>query len=281
MENAIELYAENGITLYDVNGVVCTTTESVAKKFDKRKGDVDEKLKSFPDYDALIVNGKIRNCEISVSSSIKPIKMTYIDRDIMTLLIMAFTGDKSYEWKKQYIQAFNLMEEKLNSPDANKLGYKAKLLSLETNVQLAKNELNKAKNEHLLIELQQQLQVAKLLGKSFDVNQYISTQKLTNKDVEVLAQIKTMIGSDIQEFAGIELEHRPMTTLLKMNDIDERVNIFNDYLEECGILKDRVVTDYGKRYGFNMQMGDRTFPRWYVTRFDELITLISNEGFID
>lgn len=207
--------------------------------------------------------------------------MTYIDRDIMTLLIMAFTGDKSYEWKKQYIQAFNLMEEKLNSPDANKLGYKAKLLSLETNVQLAKNELNKAKNEHLLIELQQQLQVAKLLGKSFDVNQYISTQKLTNKDVEVLAQIKTMIGSDIQEFAGIELEHRPMTTLLKMNDIDERVNIFNDYLEECGILKDRVVTDYGKRYGFNMQMGDRTFPRWYVTRFDELITLISNEGFID
>jgi phage regulator Rha-like protein len=116
MQEAIELYTENGITLYDVGGVVYTTTASIAEKFGKRKGDVDEKLKKFPDFEELVVNGKIRNHEISVSTSIKPIKTTHIDRDVMTLLIMGFTGDKAYEWKKQYIEAFNLMELRLSTP---------------------------------------------------------------------------------------------------------------------------------------------------------------------
>ena len=117
MKNAIELYAENGITLYDVNGVVYTTTESVAKKFGKDKRDVNKKLKSFPDFDELIACGKIAHTEISAFDRANSIEaITYIDRDTMTLLIMGFTGNKAYEWKKQYIRAFNLMEEKLTKP---------------------------------------------------------------------------------------------------------------------------------------------------------------------
>jgi hypothetical protein len=173
------------------------------------------------------------------------------------------------------------MEGKLTSSEVHTIESKAKLISLKTKLQQAENELSQAKRENILGEIQQQLDIAKLLGKSFDVNQYIAAQKLSGRDAEVLAQMKAIVGSEIQEFGGIELEHRPMTTLLRINGINERVNIFNDYLEECGILKDRIVTNYGKRYGFNWRTGQKTYPRWYTSRFQELITLIQNEGFLD
>ena len=112
--NAVELYTENGITLYDVDGVVMTTTESIALKFGKRKDNVDRNLKGFPDYEEMKGLLKIEESQkIGVSKSDMKSIDTYIDRDVMTLLIMGFTGDKAYQWKKQYIEAFNLMEKKI------------------------------------------------------------------------------------------------------------------------------------------------------------------------
>jgi len=121
MQEAIELYTENGITLYSVNGVVYTTTESIAKKFGKTKSNVDRKLRAFPDYKELCSAFKIEDTEITDFERANGISATtYIDRDVMTLLIMGFTGDKSYEWKKQYIEAFNLMELRLSTPQLRK-----------------------------------------------------------------------------------------------------------------------------------------------------------------
>jgi phage regulator Rha-like protein len=115
--NAVELYTDNGVTLYDVNGVVMTTTESIAKKFGKVVGDVNKKVKVFPDYTERLGLGKIaKSHKLGISDADVKSMNTYIDRDTMTLLVMGFTGVKAFEWKKQYIEAFNLMEVKYNQP---------------------------------------------------------------------------------------------------------------------------------------------------------------------
>jgi phage regulator Rha-like protein len=98
--NAVEKYTENGITLYDVDGIVMTTTESIAKKFGKTIGNVNEKLKKFPDYNQREVLFKIKKShKIGVSTSDMKSIDTFIDRDTMTLLVMGFSGISAFEWK--------------------------------------------------------------------------------------------------------------------------------------------------------------------------------------
>ena len=43
--------------------------------------------------------------------------MYLMNRDGFSLLVMGFTGPEALEWKLKYIQAFNAMEQKLNSPE--------------------------------------------------------------------------------------------------------------------------------------------------------------------
>lgn len=43
--------------------------------------------------------------------------MYLMNRDGFSLLVMGFTGSDALEWKLKYIQAFNVMEQKLNSPE--------------------------------------------------------------------------------------------------------------------------------------------------------------------
>lgn len=44
-----------------------------------------------------------------------------MDRDGLTFLAMSFTGDKAFEFKKQYIAAFNAMEKKLKQQTPRQL----------------------------------------------------------------------------------------------------------------------------------------------------------------
>ena len=47
----------------------------------------------------------------------KQYPMYLMNRDGFSLLVMGFTGKDALEWKVKYIQAFNEMEQKLNSPE--------------------------------------------------------------------------------------------------------------------------------------------------------------------
>jgi phage antirepressor YoqD-like protein len=70
-----------------------------------------------------------------------------LDRDAFSLIVMGFTGEKAFQWKLDYIEAFNRMEEKLRRGttqpfDPNDaaslrgvlLGYTEKVLALEAQV---------------------------------------------------------------------------------------------------------------------------------------------------
>ena len=107
----------NGITITMNHDQPVVSSLQVAESFGKQHKHV---LRDIQQY-------------ISNGSKIGPVNMfyqtTYLDghnqerpmylmnRDGFSLLVMGFTGSDALEWKLKYIQAFNTMEQKLNSPE--------------------------------------------------------------------------------------------------------------------------------------------------------------------
>lgn len=91
---------------------VCSSLE-VAEHFEKRHADVIRAIEN------LIQNDSTQNCAQCFKRSFykdmtgKKNKMYFMNRDGFTFLTMGFTGQKANEWKWQYIEAFNKMEQLL------------------------------------------------------------------------------------------------------------------------------------------------------------------------
>lgn len=91
---------------------VCSSLE-VAEHFEKRHADVIRAIEN------LIQNDSTQNCAQCFKRSFykdmtgKKNKMYFMNRDGFTFLTMGFTGKKANEWKWQYIEAFNRMEQLL------------------------------------------------------------------------------------------------------------------------------------------------------------------------
>lgn len=102
----------NNIIITNTNGKLTTSSLGVAEKFEKRHSDVLETIENL-----ITENSVIRNMFIESSYKVAGNNKTYkryeLNRNGFSLLVMGFTGKKTLEWKLKYIEAFNLMEEKL------------------------------------------------------------------------------------------------------------------------------------------------------------------------
>ena len=98
---------------------VCSSLQ-VAEKFGKRHADVIRAINN------LLENDSTQNCVRCFNkSSYTDAKgekrpMYVMNRDGFTFLVMGFTGNKSNEWKWQYIKAFNKMEEFIKEKKSQK-----------------------------------------------------------------------------------------------------------------------------------------------------------------
>lgn len=138
-------------------------------------------------------------------------------------------------------------------------------------------EIDELTKKKTLTEIKYQMEVAKTLGKSFDINQYIANASLTSDETKHLASVKGMIGSTIKELGGIEKPYDTVSTLLAKHGSIIRPKVFNDYLEVLDVISQRTVTEYGKRWGFNFKSGKSIQPRWYEETFPELINMVNQE----
>jgi len=68
-------------------------------------------------------------------------------RDGMSMLIMGFTGKKAFEWKEKFIEAFNMMEEKLIDNTPTLQHHKEILMALNNAQQMALNNAQQATME--------------------------------------------------------------------------------------------------------------------------------------
>ena len=110
----------NLIKVLNKDGQLVVTSRQVARDFEKRHGDVLEKIDSLVD--------EMNSAENSVQYFIKDgyrdrsgksNREYLLTRDGFSLLAMGFTGAKALQWKLEYIEAFNKMEQTIKNPFKN------------------------------------------------------------------------------------------------------------------------------------------------------------------
>ena len=106
-----------GVSFYECNGQKMVSSRDVAENFEKEHKDVIRSVENI----------KAQNCALTsmffkttyTAGTGKAYPMYLMNRDGFSLLAMGFTGSKAMEWKLKYIQAFNVMERKLNIPESD------------------------------------------------------------------------------------------------------------------------------------------------------------------
>lgn len=93
------------------NSQALTNSLLVAEKFEKRHGDVIRAVENL-----ILADAKLRSLFVSmtyVDEQMKERPMYAMNRDGFSLLTMGFTGKKALQFKMDYINAFNAMEQAL------------------------------------------------------------------------------------------------------------------------------------------------------------------------
>ncbi|TQR23056.1 Rha family transcriptional regulator [Campylobacter sp. MIT 97-5078] len=107
------------LKIYDLaisNDKVYINSLKLAEVFEKRHADLMRAIKALPQD-----NFRKRNFAFSFytretgNGTIKKYPYYNLTRDAFALLVMGFTGEKAYQWKVEFIKAFNLMEEKIKN----------------------------------------------------------------------------------------------------------------------------------------------------------------------
>ena len=136
---------------------VLTNSLLVAEKFGKEHSDV---LKAI---DALVSKMPKNQCEgyfadtsIEVkqpNGGVRHSRIVVMNRDGFTLLVMGFTGEKALQFKIEYINAFNKMEEALKAAAFNvpKSFREALLLAAEQQAQIEQQQMRIEEMKHILL----------------------------------------------------------------------------------------------------------------------------------
>lgn len=95
-----------------------TSSLQVAETFDKNHRDVMKRIRDLTAQNIAVGKMFIQSTYLNRQGHSQP--MYYMNRDGFTLLVVGFTGKKALEFKMQYIEAFNQMENEL------KQGYSTK-----------------------------------------------------------------------------------------------------------------------------------------------------------
>ena len=104
----------NEIVITNTNGELTTSSLGVAEKFKKQHKDVLEKISNImAEMNSAEFSAQYFIESVYIDNSGKSNKCYELTRDGFSLLVMGFTGKKALEWKLKYIEAFNLMEQKL------------------------------------------------------------------------------------------------------------------------------------------------------------------------
>lgn len=94
------------------SGQAITTDLLIAKAFGKRASDLKRIIRSLPCPDDFRERNFTQTTYVDQQGKKQP--MYEITKDGFVLLVMGFTGKKAIDFKIQYIEAFNSMENYLN-----------------------------------------------------------------------------------------------------------------------------------------------------------------------
>lgn len=134
------------INIHNDGSKLLVSSREVAKNFEKDHKHVIEKIENL-----MVENSAVRNMFIEseyMSDRGRKYKEYLMTRDGFSLLVMGFTGTKALTWKLKYIEAFNLMEDRIKQDAIPKTYAQALLeagrLALE-NEKLTEDNIKKGK----------------------------------------------------------------------------------------------------------------------------------------
>lgn len=210
----------NEIILQNKNGLVTASSLEIAEKFGKEHSKVKRSIKSLEkDVANFGEMFSLSTYEDSYGRSQEEYRLT---RDGFSLIVMGFTGKKALEWKLKYINAFNLMEEKLKL--GNTLSEKEKL-----KLQLfSKDELEVVQAHNRLVEI--------------EINEATAPLLAENKELKPKAKfhdaVHTSVNSiSVGKFSGV-LQKNPILKNFGRNKFFQWLRD-NEYLCTCGDLKNK------------------------------------------
>ncbi len=105
MNQIIEINNQD-VTFESNNKTVFTDSLTLAKVFGKRHDNVMRDIENLPKDEFSLLNFEESDYKNERGKTYKMYKMT---KDGLMMIAMGFTGDEAFEWKVQYINAFNLL----------------------------------------------------------------------------------------------------------------------------------------------------------------------------
>ena len=180
------------------NGVATTTSLKIADVFEKEHRHVLRDIKNIANKDKYFNGsnfGLVEYCD--KKGEARP--MYNITRDGFTILVMGFIGEKAFEWKKKYIEAFNKMEAKLKGDN---------LIPDDENGRL-----------QLISDL-----ANKIIGKNKDIKLLEHSNNEKNKIIDMIRDLRTDISNlAIYTVDGFENQDAIDKTQDKLNSIQDKV----------------------------------------------------------
>lgn len=264
-----------------------TTSKAIADAFGKEHRhtlEVIRKLLSSMSADFGESNFRLSSY---VSDQNKTLPCYEVTRDGFLMVAMGFTGVEAIQWKEQFIGAFNQMEEFIKSgsslqvSEAEKIAENTALLEAQAANEAAKHHLYSVQQKGAYDAVEHALRMAKLFNASIDINDLIQ-RDLSGIPAPIITDLKMKLAPQINQFGSLDLKRSALANLLEENDVDMTPIKFNvEVLRPLGMLtSNNEVVGSGLYFGANdvaSSTKGTTQPRWFVSRFPELLEYVKNQ----
>lgn len=145
------------VIVYKHDGQPAVSSRDVAEQFGKEHKHVLRDIENLtgggeskigPSSNLTAENSAIKNMfwkDEYTTVQNRKMPMYYMNRDGFTLLAMGFTGKEALAWKLKYIQAFNMMEEKLKAQEIKAAMPPMDVRTMEAQARLNNSRVDAAK----------------------------------------------------------------------------------------------------------------------------------------
>ena len=219
------------INIQNKDGVAVVSSRVVAYDFDKRHDHV------LRDINNIIESNTTQNWGLLFiesqykASNGKMNKEYLLTRDGFSLLVMGFTGKEALQWKLQYIEAFNKMEEQIkqasHNPYANLSPELQSIIMLDQKQQMLEQQVQTVQQKVNEIEENAKLDPAEysLVSKRVSSRVYeVQKERQMNLTKKQIGELFRALNRDILEITGVKTR-----TQLRQKHLDMVLDFINDW----------------------------------------------------
>ena len=211
------------INIQNKDGVAVVSSRVVAYDFDKQHNhvlrDIDniKATNTIQDWTLLFIESQYK------ASNGKMNKEYLLTRDGFSLLVMGFTGKEALQWKLQYIEAFNKMEEQIkqqNNPYAHLskefqaiIMHDEKIMKLEQRVEQMEENAKLDPAEYSLVS-------KRVSSRVYEVQK----ERQMNLNKKQIGELFRALNRDILEITGVKTR-----TQLRQKHLNMVLDFINDW----------------------------------------------------